>query len=53
MYRKCGELYLKPELLDAVDEAGLLALKPKPFEPAETLVRAQRWTEFLPQYRDL
>jgi hypothetical protein len=33
MYRKCGEQFLKPEQLDAVDEAALLALKPKPFEP--------------------
>ena len=53
MYRKCGELFIAPEQLDAVDEAGLLALKPKPFEPAETQVRQRRWREFLPQYRDL
>jgi HD-GYP domain-containing protein (c-di-GMP phosphodiesterase class II) len=53
MYRKCGELFLKPDQLDAVDEAALLALKPKPFDLAATQVRAQRWREFLPQYRDL
>ena len=53
MYRKCGELFLTPEQLDAVDEAALLALKPKPFEPAATEIRAQRWREFLPQYRDI
>jgi HD-GYP domain-containing protein (c-di-GMP phosphodiesterase class II) len=53
MYRKCGELFLKPEQLDAVDEAALLGLKPKPFDLAATQVRAQRWKEFLPQYRDL
>ncbi|MGH8673751.1 MAG: GAF and HD-GYP domain-containing protein, partial [Burkholderiales bacterium] len=28
MYRKCGELFLKAEQLDAVDEAALLALRP-------------------------
>jgi hypothetical protein len=53
MYRKCGELFLKPEQLDAVDEAALLALQPKPFDLAATQVRAQRWKEFLPQYRGL
>jgi HD-GYP domain-containing protein (c-di-GMP phosphodiesterase class II) len=53
MYRKCGELFLKPEQLDAVDEAALLALKPKPFDLAATEVRALRWKDFLPQYRDL
>jgi HD-GYP domain-containing protein (c-di-GMP phosphodiesterase class II) len=53
MYRKCGELFLKPEQLDAVDEAALLALKPKPFDLAATEIRAQRWKDFLPQYRDL
>ncbi|HEV8096958.1 MAG TPA: HD domain-containing phosphohydrolase [Burkholderiales bacterium] len=53
MYRKCGELFLKPEQLDAVDEAALLALKPKPFDLAATEVRALRWKDFLPQYRGL
>jgi len=53
MYRKCGEQFLKPEQLDAVDEAALLALKPKPFDLAATEVRAQRWKDFLPQYRNL
>jgi HD-GYP domain-containing protein (c-di-GMP phosphodiesterase class II) len=53
MYRKCGELFLKPDQLDAVDEAALLALQPKPFDLAATQVRAQRWKEFLPQYREL
>ena len=53
MYRKCGEQFLKPEQLDAVDEAALLALKPKPFDLAATEVRAQRWKDFLPQYRGL
>ena len=53
MYRKCGEQFLKPEQLNAVDEAALLALKPKPFDLAATEVRAQRWKDFLPQYRNL
>jgi len=53
MYRKCGEQFLKPEQLDAVDEAALLALRPKPFDLAATEVRAQRWKGFLPQYRNL
>lgn len=53
MYRKCGELFVKAEQLDAVDEAALLALKPKPFDLAATEIRAQRWKDFLPQYRGL
>jgi len=36
-----------------VDEAALLAIKPKPFDlPAEEL-RRERWRDFLPQYRDV
>jgi HD-GYP domain-containing protein (c-di-GMP phosphodiesterase class II) len=31
VYRKFGERYLPPALLDAVDEAALLAVLPKPF----------------------
>ena len=53
MYRRCGELFMKPELLDAVDEAALLAIRPKDFERPPNEVRAERWKDFLPQYRNL
>lgn len=53
IYRRYGEMYLPPEQLDEVDEAALLAIKPKPFELPPEEVRKERWKDFLPQYRDL
>lgn len=53
IYRRYGETYLPPEQLDDVDEAALLAIRPKPFElPPEDLRRA-RWRDFLADYRDV
>jgi HD-GYP domain-containing protein (c-di-GMP phosphodiesterase class II) len=52
IYRKYGEMYLPPELLDEVDEQALLAIQPKPFAlPAED-ERKKRWHDFLPEYRE-
>ncbi|MFT3923554.1 MAG: HD domain-containing phosphohydrolase [Myxococcales bacterium] len=52
VYRRYGERYLPPELLDAVDEASLLALKPKPFELPPAEERQQRWQGFIAPYND-
>lgn len=53
IYRRYAERYLGPELIDAVDEAALLAIRPKPFElPAESVRQARR-KDLLPQYREL
>jgi hypothetical protein len=50
VYRQYAERYLTPELIDAVDDAALLAIVPKPLElPAED-VRKSRWARFLPEY---
>ncbi len=50
VYRIYAERYLDRELIDAVDEAALLQIRPKPFElPAEEL-RDARWRQFLPEY---
>ena len=53
VYRQYAERYLSPDLIDAVDEAALLAIRPKPFELPPEDVRKQRWQGFLPQYREL
>jgi hypothetical protein len=36
-----------------VDEAALLAIRPKPFELPPEEQRKQRWKGFLPQYQEL
>jgi hypothetical protein len=52
VYRKFGERYLPPALLDTVDEAELLAIKPKEFSlPAES-ERLERKTRFIAPYDD-
>ena len=53
VYRRYAERYLSPELIDTVDEAALLAIRPKPFELPPEEVRKQRWLGFLPQYREI
>jgi hypothetical protein len=53
VYRRYAERYLGAELIDAVDEAALLAIRPKPFELPPEEVRKRRWEGFLPQYREL
>lgn len=52
-YRKYAEQYLPKELIDAVDEAGLLAMQPKPFVPAPDDERKKRKASFLPPYEKL
>ena len=53
VYRTYAEHYLPSELIDAVDEEALLAMKPRPFELPAHDVRAARKHEFLPAYRPL
>jgi hypothetical protein len=53
VYRRYAERYLGAELIDEVDEAALLAIRPKPFELPPEEQRKQRWKGFLPQYQEL
>jgi HD-GYP domain-containing protein (c-di-GMP phosphodiesterase class II) len=53
IYRRYAERYLGPELIDAVDEAALLEIRPKPFELPAEAVRQERRRDLLPQYREL
>jgi HD-GYP domain-containing protein (c-di-GMP phosphodiesterase class II) len=50
VYRKYGEKYLPPELIDDVDEAALLAIEPKAFALPDEGVRKARWLRFLAEY---
>jgi HD-GYP domain-containing protein (c-di-GMP phosphodiesterase class II) len=50
IYRRFGERYLPPALLDAVDEAGLLAIRPKEFALPLEGERAVRKTRFIAPY---
>ncbi len=52
IYRSYGLRYLRPELVDDVDEAALLAIEPRPFELPPKEVRDARWRSFLPAYRE-
>jgi HD-GYP domain-containing protein (c-di-GMP phosphodiesterase class II) len=51
VYRKYAKRYLSPDLIDAVDEAALLAIVPKPFELLPVAERRARFRDFLPEYR--
>lgn len=53
VYRQYAERYMDPALVDDVDEAALLAIVPEPFEPPPEAERAERWNDFLPEYRKL
>lgn len=50
VYRSYAERYLPAELIDQVDEAALLAIRPKPLELPPEEVRKARWKQFLPEY---
>jgi hypothetical protein len=52
VYRKFGERYLPPPLLDAVDEAALLAIQPKTFVLPPESERLERKTRFVAPYDD-
>ncbi|MEL6184572.1 MAG: HD domain-containing phosphohydrolase [Myxococcota bacterium] len=53
VYREYARRHLPPELCDEVDEAELLALKPKPLELPPEAERARRWKGFRPDYAHL
>jgi HD-GYP domain-containing protein (c-di-GMP phosphodiesterase class II) len=49
-YRRYAEMFLDPSLIDEVDEAALLALRPGELELPPPEARAERWKGFLPRY---
>ncbi|MBM4361369.1 MAG: GAF domain-containing protein [Deltaproteobacteria bacterium] len=51
VYRRYATENLAADLVDAVDEAALLAIVPRPFEPPPADQRAKRRTGFLPEYQ--
>lgn len=51
VYRDYATRYLAESLIDEVDEAKLLAIRPESFELPPDEVRRQRWADFLPAYR--
>jgi HD-GYP domain-containing protein (c-di-GMP phosphodiesterase class II) len=51
VYRDYAKRYLPAALLDDVDEAGLLAITPKPFGLPDADARRARSRDFLPEYR--
>lgn len=50
VYRAYAERCLAPELIDEVDEAALLALRPKPYDLPPDEERRKRFEGFLPEY---
>lgn len=52
IYRKYAEQNLPPELVDAVDEAKLLAIKPPPLNLPPEHERKLRHKSVLPEYRE-
>lgn len=52
IYRKYAEQNLPPELVDAVDEAKLLAIKPPPLNLPPEHERKLRYKTVLPEYRE-
>jgi len=50
VYLRFAELYLDPDLIDAVDEEALLSITPKPFALPSPEERAVRKAHFLPDY---
>jgi HD-GYP domain-containing protein (c-di-GMP phosphodiesterase class II) len=51
VYREYAARYLSPDLIDAVDEAEILHMSPKPFVLPPEDERRKRFLEFLPEYR--
>lgn len=50
VYRRYGERYLPANLIDEVDEAALLAIRPKPFSLPPPEERRRRHKGFIPPY---
>ena len=53
VYRDYARRFMKPELIDDVDEAALLAIEPEPFELPPEEERAKRWQDFREEYKPL
>lgn len=51
-YRLYAERFLSPEQIDAVDEAALLAIQPKPYALPPESERQRGPSEFLPEYEE-
>ncbi|MEZ4233626.1 MAG: HD domain-containing phosphohydrolase [Polyangiaceae bacterium] len=51
VYLDYARKFLSESLIDEVDEAKLLAIKPEPFELPDDELRKLRWRDFLPAYR--
>jgi hypothetical protein len=51
VYRKYAERFLSPDLIDSVNEAAILNLKPKPFVLPPDEERRKRFLDFLPEFR--
>ncbi len=51
VYRKYGEKYLPPELMDEVDEAALLGIRPSPVDLPDEALRAERKGTLLRPYQ--
>ncbi len=52
VYKAYAAEYLPPELIDEVDEAAILAIKPAPYELPPEGERKKRWADFLPEYEN-
>ncbi|MCA9648043.1 MAG: hypothetical protein KC492_45435, partial [Myxococcales bacterium] len=52
VYLEYARKFLSEGLIDEVDEAKLLAIKPEPFNLPDTELRKLRWRDFLPAYRN-
>ncbi len=50
VYRRFGEQHLPPHMIDEVDEAALLAIKPREFQLPSKEVRLARARTFIPPY---
>ena len=53
VYRRYGQRFLPEDQLDGVDEAALLAIKPRSFELPDEFTRKERYSGFLSQYEKL
>lgn len=53
VYRRYAEAHLDPTLIDAVDEAAVLSIRPKPFTLPPEAERARRKAALLPEYQRL
>lgn len=51
VYRRYAERFLSPDLIDPVNEAEILNMKPKPFALPPEEERRKRFLDFLPEYR--